>query len=109
MGYCRHHAIIVTSWDKVHINAAHVKAKEIFGDQVTELLPTATNGYQTFLIGPDGSKEWWPDSDKGDQRRKDFREWMEASKMYFDAAEVQYHDEENSLWIKGIPDLKENL
>jgi hypothetical protein len=106
MGYSRHHAIVVTSWDEKHIELAHAKAREIFGDHVTEILPPATNGYRTFLIGPDGSKEWWPESDAGDKRRAEFRQWVETSKMWLDAAEMQYHDEESHLWIKGIPDVQ---
>ncbi len=111
MGYSRHHAIIVTGWsdEGKSIELAHAKAKEIFGDSVTEILPKATNSYRTFFIGPDGSKEWWPESDAGDKRREEFKAWVaENYKLWLEAAEVQYHDEENELWVKRIPEIKSN-
>lgn len=107
MGYMRHHAIIVTGWKDETIEVAHAKAKEIFGDSVTEILPNAINGYRTLFIGPDGSKEWWADSDQGDKRREEFKAWIKENyKMWLEAAEVQYYDEKNELWIKGIPEIK---
>lgn len=100
----RHHAIIVTGFSKDRILPAHEKAKEIFGAHVTEILPEVTNGYLTFFIGPDGSKEGWPESDDGDKKRYEFKEWVKKNyKLWLEVAEVQYHDEEDELWVKRIP------
>ena len=67
MGYMRHHSIVVTYYDEQRIAPMHAKAVEIFGkDRVTEILPAATNGYVSFFIGTDGSKEGWDESKEGD-------------------------------------------
>lgn len=75
MGYIRHDAILVTSVFDEHIAKAHESAKRIF-TTVSDLLPSSMNGYRSFLVPPDGSKEGWPDSDAGDNRRADFRKWV---------------------------------
>lgn len=80
MGYVRHDAILVTSMFEEHIAKAHESAKQIF-TTVSDLLPSRMNGYRSFLVPPDGSKEGWPDSDTGDRRRADFRKWV---KCYID-------------------------
>lgn len=96
MGYMRHHAIIVTASDK-NIEPIHIKAKEIFGDATSNILPAAVNGYRSFFIGPDGSKEYWQMSDEGNSRREDFKRWLndprQANAYYPRWAEIQYGDE----------------
>ena len=72
MGYIKHHAIVVTSYDKGKCEAAHGYAASLFDTQVTPLLLSPVNGFYSFFIGPDGSKEGWIDSDRGDGRRADF-------------------------------------
>lgn len=75
MGYMRHNAIVITSWNKESIKAAANKAREI-GMQVIGPSKEATNGYRSMMVCPDGSKEGWEESDQGDQRRAAFREWL---------------------------------
>ena len=74
MGYIRHHAIVVTS-NEEGIKKSHTKAKEIFPN-VSNIMKDGINGYQSFFIPPDGSKEGWPSSHKGDQRRKEYVQWI---------------------------------
>ena len=73
MGYMRHHAIIVTGWDdkEGHLQKAHEYAKEIFS-AVSEITDEVINGFRSFLVPPDGSKEGWDESDEGDERRQKF-------------------------------------
>lgn len=79
MGYIAHHAIIVTGADYNNaIVKAHAKAKEL-GCCVTSLTAKAVNGYRSFLIAPDGSKEGWQESDAGDQRRAEWIEWTKTT------------------------------
>lgn len=40
---------------------------------VSPLCPALTNGYVSFFIAPDGSKEWWDTSDAGDEFREKVR------------------------------------
>lgn len=98
MGYMRHHAIVVTTWSADRIQAAHAEAQRL-GCIVTGLSPLAINGYQSFLIAPDGSKEGWDTSTKGDAQRDQFIEWIdrhayEDGSNPYDWAEVQFGDGE---------------
>jgi hypothetical protein len=98
MGYMRHHAILVTSWDEESIRRAH-QAAEATGATVTGIVDSPMNGYGTFLVAPDGSKEDWPDSDQGDRAREELVRWLQAQAYEdgstpFDWAEVQYGDED---------------
>lgn len=76
MGYVRHNAIVVTSYDESLLNAAAQKAHDL---GMIFMGPSAegVNCYRSLLVCPDGSKEGWHDSDDGDERRKAFREWLD--------------------------------
>lgn len=100
MGYIRHHAIVVTANDyNDDIEQAHEKAKEIFGELVSEIITSKINGYQSFFIAPDGSKEFWTLSDEHDEKRSEFIKYLK-SKAYVDGssnlryAELYYGDDE---------------
>lgn len=96
MGYHRNHAIIVTSWNPRHIAAAHAKAQEIF-EWVSPVSPEMMNGFASFFVPPDGSKEWWPDSYKGDVRRLKFKSWLEAQDGSCMWAEVWFGEEPDDI------------
>jgi hypothetical protein len=52
------------------------------------------NGYRTFMVPPDGSKEGWRESEDSDNRRDTFLEWLEEHQDgWLSWAEVQYGDE----------------
>ncbi len=94
MGYMVHHTIVVTAY-KGDIEKAHEKAVEIFGNQVSNLVASKINGYQSFFVAPDGSKLGWSDSDEGDENRNTFIEWLKSQDdFYIDWVEVQYGDDE---------------
>lgn len=103
MGYMRHHSIIVTSRDADSAASAHAEACRTFA-VVSPLLLSEVNGYHSFFVPPDGSKEGWPDSDAGDARRSRFIAWLAASVGYLDWAEVQYGDEEGQTRIVADSD-----
>lgn len=98
MGYMRHHAIVVTSWKTELLQAAHAKATEL-GCTVTNVTDEVVNGYQSFLVAPDGSKEGWGGSDLGDKQRAELVEWLDQQR-YDDGstslkwALVQFGDED---------------
>ena len=102
MGYTRHHAFLVTTYDKKMAEAAHRKAQEIFGDLVSELSKPAMNGFISFAVFPDGSKEGRTDSDRGDANRAAFKTWLDEQ-AYEDGStsydwiwlEVQYGDDDD--------------
>jgi len=96
MGYMRHHAIVVTGWSEKDIVKVHQKACEIFKgiSSITEITPEAVNGYRSFLIAPDGSKEWWDTSNAGDNARDNFIGWILRNiSIHCNFAEVQFADE----------------
>lgn len=88
MGYIKHHAISVTSWDEKLIKKAHRLAKKIFKKRASPIMNADINSYLTFFISPDGSKEGWEESDKGDISRNVFIKWIN---------EQAYEDGSNAL------------
>lgn len=104
MGYIRHHGFLVTGGDwsaeAATIAECHTAAVNIFGPAVSPLSPKATNGYQSFAVFPDGSKEGWEESDAGDEQRQRFIAWLRERAVYSDGSravswvEVQYGDDE---------------
>jgi hypothetical protein len=54
-----HRAIVVTSFDKTKLRAAHSVACAMFGGRVSVPLPSEVNGYESFLVGTCGSKIGW--------------------------------------------------
>jgi hypothetical protein len=111
MGYMRAHAIIVDSWSHELIAAAHAEALRIFQGAsdnliapVTDLTPPNCNGYRSFMVAPDGSKEGWSISDRGDKARAEFKGWL-RSKTYEDGStslrwvEVMFADDDGGAAI----------
>lgn len=75
MGYMRHNAIVVTSWNSEAIEAAACRARTL---GLTVLGPSAAlmNGYKSMMVCPDGSKEGWENSDQGEKQRAELRDWL---------------------------------
>lgn len=111
MGYIRHRAILVTDYDEGRLAAAHAEAVRIFtppepdGFQgrplswarlVSPILASPVNGYDTFVIAPDGSKEGWPSSHEGDRRRTAFLAWAERADVRH-VLVIAYGDDEPVL------------
>ncbi len=90
MGYIRHHLIAVSSFDKDKIDWIHQKAKSIFESMVTDVLYSPVGAWNTFFIGPDGSKEGWDDSHKYDRFRDIFIELIEDEKYEDGSNAVRY-------------------
>lgn len=76
MGYIRHDAIVVTGYRDEHLKKARAKAEEL-GLIVTSIQEQpGTNGYASFLICADGSKEGWDTSDEHDIARDAWKNWV---------------------------------
>lgn len=104
MGYMRHHAIVVTSYNVVHLEKAHTMANELFGTLVTPVTPSLINQYSTFFVAPDGSKEGWDESDRFDLLREQYTEWLNRQRFSVRWAVVQYGDDENETKIVAHSD-----
>jgi len=99
MSYVSHHAIIVTSngYDSAdqRLREAHDYANKHFGALTSQIISSVFNGYKTFFVAPDGSKEGWDESDEHDIKRDNFIKILDDM-MYDDGsgpiryAEVRY-------------------
>ena len=88
MGYIKHHAIVVTGYNDL-VQKAHGKAMDLFDwRMVSEIRPEVVNGYRSFFIAPDGSKEFWETSNVNDGKRSQFIQFIES---------LAYEDGSNSL------------
>lgn len=110
MGHMRHHAIMVTSFDRMRLEWAAAKAVEM-GCTVIGPLDIKINNISTFLVCPDGSKEGWSQSNVGDRQRKDFITYLNSLRHSdgsnnLEWAEVAYGSDdreavvENHAWTK---------
>lgn len=77
MGYLLHHTIVVSGCSLSDVAGAHrVACKEFSAEGlpglVSGLVPHVMNGGAAFFISPDGSKEGWEHSHKGDRARSKF-------------------------------------
>ena len=113
MGYMRHHAIVVTSSDESLLREAHREAKELC-PLTTEVSDEAMNGYFSFMVPPDGSKEGWEESDEGDAARDALVAWLDA-KRYEDGStaldwvEVQFGDDDKESIVTRHSDEPQRL
>lgn len=81
MGIISHHAIVVTGTYEDWAERAHKMACSIFpAAQVSQLSPVVVNGTRSFCVFPDGSKEGWEASTRGDEERDTFIRWLVAQR-----------------------------
>lgn len=106
MGRVRHDAIVVTSCFEDHIARARDFANSL-GLQTTGITPEAVNGYRSFLIAPDGSKEGWNDSDAGDDLREKWKLWARANgeesaprPCHIEWVHVRYSDDDGGAAVE---------
>ncbi|KQL17666.1 hypothetical protein [Cytobacillus solani] len=82
MGYIRHNSFVVTgdSYPEAQrkLDLAHEKAVELFSNLVSPVIQGKTNGYQSFFVAPDGSKEGWDLSDEYDEKRKQLADFIDS-------------------------------
>ena len=100
MGYMRHHAIIVSSWDAKPLADAHQRAVPLFRPgQVSAISPEMVNGIQSFAVFSDGSKEGWAESAAGDSARDALVEILDDGSTSVRWVEVQYADDDRETKI----------
>lgn len=100
MGYHIHHTIVVTSWNEERTKAAHDFARIIFSTldaHVSEISTPGINGYTSFFIAPDGSKEGWPESNACNTARDKFFKSLKELDGYVDAVEVAFGGDEPTV------------
>ena len=77
MGTYTHKPVVVIS-QKGYVEAAHKKAVSLFPDSVSPVINSDLNGWGSFLIATDGSKDGWEDQELADCRRSLFKDWINA-------------------------------
>lgn len=105
----RHHCVAVTFLDLYMVMAVEIRDKlasdKDFGNLVTPIVGPCINGYASFFVAPDGSKEEWELSNDGDE----FREWVvrEVSRIPNASwAVVQYGDDGFSTQVVDDSDTR---
>lgn len=106
MGYTVHNVIVVTGREP-YLSEAHRRAVECVNAQfstqpsgiptdeqgrsfmVTDTLTCGVNGNGSFMLAPDGSKEGWDASARGDLVRQALRMYLEAQDR-LDWVEVEF-------------------
>jgi hypothetical protein len=68
--------IVVTYWKQITLDLAHEMAHKLLL-RPTPIVPSGREGWGTFYISPDGSKEGWPESEMWDERRNEFCSFLE--------------------------------
>jgi hypothetical protein len=104
MGYNCDRVIVVNGFSAENMASARQCAADVFGKHgfhgvVSGLYQQPVNGNWTFIIIPDGSKEGWSESERGDLARGEFINWLIEMRrrpnrtMYLDWAEIVIHDD----------------
>lgn len=100
MGYFCHHAIIISSSYPEDLLIARYRILDIphLALPVSEILPVAMQGYVSFFVGPDGSKEGRETSSIGNMQRDRIVEILRSFEFAdewspLEWAEIQYGDE----------------
>ncbi|HEX8574930.1 MAG TPA: hypothetical protein VF677_01415 [Flavobacterium sp.] len=85
----KHHAIVVTSADRIRLDHVRNYAIKMFSDHmeakngkylISNIIDSLINNFATFFIAPDGSKEGYDASDDGDLIRKKITDYMKSLK-----------------------------
>lgn len=102
MGDIKHTAIVITGQNKVSIEAAATKAREL-GLEVLGPSEKVTNGYSSILICPDGSKAGWEKNKLSNLNRASFREWLwaQTNEDRLDWVEIAYGNTDASAVVKA--------
>jgi hypothetical protein len=96
MGRIKHDAIICAASQDSDLLLARDKAIAL-GLPVSGFVPSFINGYCSFLIGPDGSKEGWESSDEGESNRAQWIAWTREIDLAVDWAHVSYGGDDPEL------------
>lgn len=88
MGYIANHTIVVEGWsESKELKKAHKLAKKVCSS-VSPITKSVTNGSCAFFVAPDGSKEGWDDSQRGDEARNTLIDFLRETDL--DWVEVRF-------------------
>src|SRR4051794_14384713 len=80
MGRFRHDTIVVTGYTDSVKDAQAVAIGAFWSTEaaVSEVTLPGVNGYTSFFVAPDGSKEGWKASDDADAARQGYTAWLDT-------------------------------
>jgi len=112
MGYFRNHAIVVSDYDDKRIERAQAAALVCFAKYgldglVSNVVKHAINGGAAFFISPDGSKEGWGYSEKGNKARAEFISWIKSDGGFLEWAEIILGGDDGEYKIEQSPNGSE--
>jgi hypothetical protein len=93
MGTIQHKTIIVTGSNfkpENKLTKAHKKATKLFPDLVSPRIKSLTNGYESFLIAPCGSKLGWETDSDHDLAIEKFIGYLNSLKYEDGSTSVEY-------------------
>jgi len=99
MGYIKHHAMVITGYGEDDISEAH-RFAYLCELNPSSIIDSPTNGFKTFFIPPDGSKEGWDASGIGDENRARFKKFLRRRKIYLDWAEIAYGGDDGECSVE---------
>jgi hypothetical protein len=103
MGTIQHHAIVATTWDD-DVFLAMLEWIRNRTEDTRKLFKVGEgwmNGYSTVVLIPDGSKEGWPESGRGDNLRDFFIDRLKEDDHRWDWVEVTYGELGHGLTRRG--------
>ncbi len=83
MGQIEHKAVVATLHltEDVEKVDKWIESRRSSHRQLFAKLPSWANGYVTYCLAPDGSKEGWPTSKDGDRLRDSFINFLEEGDL----------------------------
>ena len=90
----KHNSIIVTASAAggEELNSVYDKAKELFGDLVTDMIHSPLNGYKSFFIATNGSKYDWEDYYNHEKNRKTLEDYIDSFRFDDNSNLIQFTD-----------------
>lgn len=102
MGYVQHNAIIVTGSGK-EFNLAYEKAQNLFGELVTNVIPSINN-FKSFFVATSGSKYGWEAQKQHDEKRVELADFIDSLQFGDGSNMVQFvdvaYDEDNDVFVE---------
>ena len=87
MGVINHNAVLATTWSETLADELQAWVDQLSEGEQNLFVRSSpvTNGYHSFALMPDGSKEGWEESDSGDLLRQRFIDRL-SEDQYDDAS-----------------------
>ena len=113
MGYFRNECMVIHSLSKEESDRAIHEAIRIFNSKneygvdystlISPVIPSLVNHTFTFVIGVDGSKEGWRESDKANEARQEFIQWLKKYNNSYDWALILLGGDDSEYQILDSP------